>query len=528
MASTNGVITKSSSINPYIKKQISAADSVKPACSRTNLAPRNPYSKSSSSVPTLSNPQPSQTTSNEAPFPPIRKNNPYLSRKYPREYSQPSTTGSTLLLTTASQQIEIVECNEFSHSAPSGSSTSLERDAIAVKAPSLKSKEYHQTCSRIGSLEVPNSSASLSNSSLVASRMKPSIASLRPSSWTLTNSCPSQSTPIHVEPSTQSITTNRPELPGEIALPPELVYDPESIKPIKDEYRNKLTINARLNQPLLNGWTLYRHQKRAILKGLMKRRVILALDMGLGKTLIGCVWARAFKKSFDGLKIIVVCPVTLKKEWKRTAEEATGLSVEDEKHAANDSLDMAIATWAKIPLAVDPAIANFVAIFDEAHAMQSMEANRTQAALKLVFEKRCVGVLLLTGTPMKNGKPCNLFPLLKAVRHPLGLHQKAFERHFCQGRMASLGGRAPQWIASGQANLKQLHRLIEPSLLHMTKDEYLNELPPMKRETREVPINARYQKQYKEKVKNMASLQAAMKTNMDLNNKALMGATQEL
>jgi SNF2 family DNA or RNA helicase len=91
-----------------------------------------------------------------------------------------------------------------------------------------------------------------------------------------------------------------------------------------------------------------------------------------------------------------------------------------------------------------------------------------------------------------------------------------------------VGGRAPQWIASGQANLKQLHRMIESNLLHMTKDEYLKELPPMKHETRTVPVSARFHNQYKEKVKNMASLKDAIKTNPELNNNALMGATQDL
>ena len=70
--------------------------------------------------------------------------------------------------------------------------------------------------------------------------------------------------------------------------------------------------------------------------------------------------------------------------------------------------------------------------------------------------------------------------------------------------------------------------MIESNLLHMTKDEYLKELPPMKRETRNVPVSASFQKQYNEKVKNLAQLKEAMKSNKDLDNKALLGSTQEL
>lgn len=300
-----------------------------------------------------------------------------------------------------------------------------------------------------------------------------------------------------------SKTKNRPELPGEELLPNELYYDPDSIKPIKDEYRQKLVNNAKLSKPMLNGWTLYPHQKRAILIGLMKRRVVLALDMGLGKTLIGCVWSRSFKLSFDGLKIFVICPVSLKGEWKRTAEEATGLKVEEAKGTAEDSLDLQICSWAKVPTKVDPSVESFVAIFDEAHSMQSIDSGRTKNSLKLIADDRCVGVLLLTGTPMKNGKCSNLYPLLKAVRHPLARHQKAYETHFCAGMMKNFGRGHPQWDASGCSNLKQLKRLVESNLLHLTKEQCLSELPPLTRVTRRVPISSRCQNRYTDAIKEL-------------------------
>lgn len=66
------------------------------------------------------------------------------------------------------------------------------------------------------------------------------------------------------------------------SLPPPLRFSPDMVKPIDDELRTSLVQNASLNQPLQNGWHLYGHQKRAILRGLVMRRMILALDMGLG------------------------------------------------------------------------------------------------------------------------------------------------------------------------------------------------------------------------------------------------------
>lgn len=216
-----------------------------------------------------------------------------------------------------------------------------------------------------------------------------SLASIRPPSWKANVTDPQK-----VE--NESITASKLELPGESILPKELQYSPDRMKPIKDEYRQKLVNNANLSKPLLNGCTLYSHQKRAILQGLMKRRMVLALDMGLGKTLIGCVWSKSFKLSYDCLKIFVVCPVSLKEEWKRTAENFTGLEVEDfNGKAKEDSQDLRICSWAKVPKAVDKSVVHYVVVFDEAHSMQSMQAARTKDALKFVDNKRYDHVYLM-------------------------------------------------------------------------------------------------------------------------------------
>jgi hypothetical protein len=351
------------------------------------------------------------------------------------------------------------------------------------------------------------------------------VGSIRPTSWgqkagdqpkSMQQKSPSQ-------PNQQRL-----ELPGEAMLPEGLSFSPDDVKPIEDGNRKDLVRHANLQKPLLNGWTLYPHQKKSILQGLVRRRMILALDMGLGKTLIGCVWAKSFKSTFDNLKVFVICPVSLKTEWKRTAENTTGLSVEDEKASANKkSLDLRICSWAKVPTKVESNVDQFVAVFDEAHSMQSMNSARTKDAMKLVLDeryvfylfavlcivylctkpvrlKRCAGVLLLTGTPMKNGKPSNLFPLLKAVRHPLGKDQMAYEKHFCAGMHKNFGRGKPVWDANGCSNLKQLKRLVSSNLLHLTKDQCLS-LPPLKRERYQVPISHRNQLQYIQAVKNLVS-----------------------
>ena len=64
--------------------------------------------------------------------------------------------------------------------------------------------------------------------------------------------------------------------------------------------------------------------------------------------------------------------------------------------------------------------------------MQSLESKRTLAALRLCEGAACA--VLATGTPLKNARPSNLFPLLRAVRHPLASDQRAYELRYCQAR----------------------------------------------------------------------------------------------
>lgn len=86
---------------------------------------------------------------------------------------------------------------------------------------------------------------------------------------------------------------------------------------------------------------------------------------------------------------------------------------------------------------------------------------------------RAQGLVLATGTPMKNGRPANLFPLLAATGHPLGRGKRAFDVRYCEGHFNAWGG----WVADGATNLGELHERIRPVMLRMTKADCLD-LPP--------------------------------------------------
>ncbi|EJK50617.1 hypothetical protein THAOC_30348, partial [Thalassiosira oceanica] len=233
-------------------------------------------------------------------------------------------------------------------------------------------------------------------------------------------------------------------------------------------------------------------------------------------------------KSKRGLKILVIAPVSLHDDWRRTAEEATGLRVrgrpgkggkgdkkkkkagggkkkrkkkkeetrtvtgkprrrtaaqkgsddevsswgsssEDEDGAdPSDGYDMTVLSWSSVgahskraagdgdydhmqvraasrrggalflplslqrdsfdtrrctllisPLILTPCLSGSSLrctlsisrrTFQTSSTQKSMDSKRTREALDLMSPRRCRGALLLTGTPMKNGKPANLFP----------------------------------------------------------------------------------------------------------------------
>ena len=100
---------------------------------------------------------------------------------------------------------------------------------------------------------------------------------------------------------------------------------------------------------------LFLHQIKGVVHLVKSQRAILADDMGLGKTTQALVAARMFN-----LPIIVICPASLRENWKREAKFV-------------DTPLVGIHTWGKFPdTLLDLPIykRGFVVIFDEAHYAQ--------------------------------------------------------------------------------------------------------------------------------------------------------------
>lgn len=238
------------------------------------------------------------------------------------------------------------------------------------------------------------------------------------------------------------------------------------------EVKRLLESLGDLSAPLPNRQTLYAHQQKAVRQMLAQGRLILADDMGLGKTKTALVAAKAYQKVF-GCTIFVVCPASLRENWLR---EAVQVEVEIETWS-----------WAKLP--VPPDEKQFVLICDEAHYAQSLKSKRTKDMLALADKARAV--FLVTGTPIKNGRPVNLFPLLLASQHELSSDKREYERRYCAARAT----RWTRWDTTGAAHLDELHKKTQNVILRRMKKDCLD-LPEKTRVLRRAELSAEAENVY--------------------------------
>jgi SNF2 family DNA or RNA helicase len=215
-----------------------------------------------------------------------------------------------------------------------------------------------------------------------------------------------------------------------------------------------------LDLPLRNGRRLFAHQKEGIRFLVRRRRAILADQMGLGKTCQALVAAQCY-----GIPVHVICPSSLRDNWTREAQD----------------LGMLVYThsWAKLPASIP---GRYVLIADEAHYAQSGTRTKRGAGFLLLADA-AEALFCLTGTPMKNGSPANLFPLLRAVRSPLALSKSWFERRYCDARRKTVERWNKSthekdthaiWDTTGASNLEELGRRAGAVMLRRMKDECLD------------------------------------------------------
>ena len=218
------------------------------------------------------------------------------------------------------------------------------------------------------------------------------------------------------------------------------------------------------------------HQKEAIQKLLENKKFILADDMGLGKTTSTIIGAL----ESGSKKILIICPATLKINWKREIENYSDRSIfiAESKNFSTEH-DFVIANYDIIKNFHDPKnkeeslILNSkfdLVIVDEAHYIKNATAQRTKLINDLV--KNTERLWLLTGTPMTS-RPMDYFNLLSLVDSPVAKNWMAYAIRYCAGYQFKVGNRKV-WNITGASNLEELRERTSGTILRRLKENVLD------------------------------------------------------
>ena len=201
-----------------------------------------------------------------------------------------------------------------------------------------------------------------------------------------------------------------------------------------------------------------------------------SVDMGLGKTTSTIIAAL----ESGSKKVLIICPATLKINWKREIENYSDKSIyiAESKNFSTEA-DFVIINYDIIKNFHDPKkkddsqvlVANFdLVIVDEAHYIKNATAQRTKLINDIV--KKTERLWLLTGTPMTS-RPIDYFNLLSLIDSPVAKNWMAYAIRYCSGYQFNVGGRKV-WNVTGASNLEELRDRTVGLTLRRLKENVLD------------------------------------------------------
>jgi superfamily II DNA or RNA helicase len=212
-------------------------------------------------------------------------------------------------------------------------------------------------------------------------------------------------------------------------------------------------------------------------------RAVLADDMGLGKTIQGVGAAEILAREAGIRKVLVVCPATLKSQWRseirrfcnRSVQLVLGGAAERARQYDNDSF-FTICNYEQVLrdiLAVERVRWDLI-ILDEGQRIKNWESKtaRVMKGLRSPF------ALVLSGTPLEN----RLDDLYSVVQFVDDRRLPPAFRFFHRHRVVDENGRV-----LGYKNLDQLRENLRPILLRRTRESVLQQLPPRTTEIVRIP-----------------------------------------
>lgn len=202
-------------------------------------------------------------------------------------------------------------------------------------------------------------------------------------------------------------------------------------------------------------------------------RAILADDMGLGKTIQGIGTAELLSRWADIERVLVVCPASLKSQWRdevrrfsnRSVQLVMGTAAERCEQYRSDTF-FTICNYEQVLRDLEPieAVKWDLIILDEGQRIKNWESKTSNVIRSINSPFR----LVLSGTPLENNLG-ELFTVARFVdEQRLGSAFKFFNRH----RVVDDKGKT-----IGYQNLDELRETMRPILLRRTRAEVAKQLP---------------------------------------------------
>jgi len=230
--------------------------------------------------------------------------------------------------------------------------------------------------------------------------------------------------------------------------------------------------NHPLREELLSA-KLLPYQLEGIAFAASAGRAILADDMGLGKTIQGIGVAELLAQWADIQRVLVICPASLKSQWRSEIGQFCGRSVQLVMGTAAERHDQyrsdtffTICNYEQVLRDLEPieTVAWDLIILDEGQRIKNWESKTSNIIRSIPSPFR----LVLSGTPLENHLG-ELFTVARFVdENQLGSAFKFFNRH----RVVDEKGKTV-----GYQNLEQLRETMRPILLRRTRAEVAKQLP---------------------------------------------------
>jgi len=243
---------------------------------------------------------------------------------------------------------------------------------------------------------------------------------------------------------------------------------------LQREVRNHLLSKPPPDIPAPDGLAYLPYQIEAIKFGIVNHNALLALEMGLGKTIVAIGLMNALQDEIK--RTLIVCPASLKINWTREILKwkcfAALPAVCNGRYVPGNVVVINYDVLVKHHDILCQREWDLV-IADECHYVKTPTAARSKAFYSIPTKRR----LYLTGTPILN-RPIELQPLLKGLGVPWAANRHAFGLRYCGATKNKYG-----WDYRGANNLSELNQKLTGSVMvRYRKQDVLKDLPDKRRE----------------------------------------------